>query len=81
VALREFDVMSKGDATRRYVLPQSSQVYRTLFMVGGIERYYQITRNFRDEWMRGNRQFEFSVLDLEGPSSRAKTSWAGSKLP
>jgi aspartyl-tRNA synthetase len=56
-------------------------VYRTLFMVGGIERYYQITRNFRDEWMRGNRQFEFSVLDLEGPSSRAKTSWAGSKLP
>jgi len=62
---REFEVVSTGDPGRRYVLPQSSQVYRTMLMVGGVERYYQITRNFRDEWMRANRQFEFSVLDLE----------------
>lgn len=47
------------------VLPQSSQIYRTLLMVGGIERCFQISRNFRDEWMRGHRQLEFSVLDLE----------------
>jgi aspartyl-tRNA synthetase len=62
---REFEVVSSSDPARRYVLPQSSQVYRTLLMVGGIERYYQITRNFRDEWMRADRQFEFSVLDVE----------------
>ncbi len=62
---REFEVVSIGDPGRRYVLPQSSQVYRTMLMVGGVERYYQIPRNFRDEWMRANRQFEFSVLDLE----------------
>jgi aspartyl-tRNA synthetase len=66
---REFEVISTSDPARQYVLPQSSQVYRTLLMVGGIERYYQICRNFRDEWMRGNRQFEFSVLDLEAAFS------------
>jgi aspartyl-tRNA synthetase len=62
---REFDVASTVDPIRRYALPQSSQVYRTLIMTGGIERYYQVNRNFRDEWPRADRQFEFSVLDME----------------
>jgi aspartyl-tRNA synthetase len=62
---KEFEVRSTSAPTRRYVLPQSSQIYRTLLMAGGFERCYQITRNFRDEWMRGHRQLEFSVLDLE----------------
>jgi aspartyl-tRNA synthetase len=62
---KEFEVVSTHAPTRRYVLPQSSQIYRTLLMVGGIERCYQISRNFRDEWMRGDRQLEFSVLDVE----------------
>jgi aspartyl-tRNA synthetase len=66
---REFQVVSTRNPRRRYVLPQSSQVYRTLLMVGGMERYYHLSRNFRDEWMRGNRQFEFSVLDLEAAFS------------
>jgi aspartyl-tRNA synthetase len=66
---REFRVVSTRDPARQYVLPQSSQIYRTLLMVGGIERYYQVCRNFRDEWMRGDRQFEFSVLDLEAAFS------------
>lgn len=61
----EFQVVSTRFPARRYVLPQSSQIYRTLLMVGGIERCFQISRNFRDEWMRGRRQLEFSVLDLE----------------
>jgi aspartyl-tRNA synthetase len=62
---KEFGVVSSYAPARRYVLPQSSQIYRTLLMVGGIERCYQVSRNFRDEWMRGDRQLEFSVLDLE----------------
>jgi aspartyl-tRNA synthetase len=62
---REFKVVSSRFSARRYVLPQSSQIYRTLLMVGGIERCYQISRNFRDEWMRGGRQLEFSTLELE----------------
>jgi aspartyl-tRNA synthetase len=62
---REFQVTSTRFSARRYVLPQSSQVYRTLLIAGGFERCYQISRNFREKWLRGGRQLEFSVLDLE----------------
>lgn len=62
---REFHVVSNRASNQVYALPQSAQIYGQLTVIGGIERYYQWSRCFRDEDLRENRQPEFTQLHIE----------------